>query len=754
MAYDFSQLNDKEFEAIVADLLSIYFGKRIERFKPGKDGGVDGRFYSDSDKETIIQCKHYLKTGYSGLISKLKNDEAKKVNKLSPENYIFVTSLPLSGDNKKEIKEIFSPYLKREDDIFGQEDLNDILSNNSKVEEKYFKLWITSTNVFDRIINNAIKGRSQNELVRIQENSHKYVQTNNHERAIKMLEENHVVIISGEPGIGKTVLADNLALFYVSKGFEFIDIQGSISEAENVYKPETRQVYYFDDFLGSNYFEIIEDKKDSHVVKFIDRIKRDKSKRFILTSRTNIFKSGLLHSPVFSTKSIEQQEYLIKITSLSELDRAKILYNHIWFSDLTEEYIDELYIDKRYKEIIKHKNFSPRLIQFITDVNRVKDKGREGYWDYIVKTLDNPVDIWEDSFKRQSNSYVRALVNLTVINGGTIREEDLRDSYNELIEFKNLKNPSHTEKDFRSMSELAVKSFLNRENIYREIEFSLFNPSIADYVLKEHSTDLRELKNIFKALGSVKSLIQLFSLQSEKIISIPHAKKLKQFLFNDPSIHDKSLNYQLYLAYQLKDEENYGKQIKNLIKKVISTKTSISQFSKFVALLIKFRNSIKIENFDFIISVAGSHYLDESDIKAYGKFIDVFNVDDQDVINHFREETDSFLREELDNVKSDVDLSKYLGRRYVNHLDSWEPEDDEDGVKNELHDLASELLNDLNSDAINNLDLDISSYVNEIDVSQMFVKYLKSIPNPLFEDTDRTGKYNSSTDIDDLFERT
>ena len=107
-----------------------------------------------------------------------------------------MTSLPLSRKNKTEIKEIFSPYLKREDDIFGQEDLNDILSNNPNIEEKYFKLWITSTNVFDRIINNAIKGRSQHELERIQESSFKYVKTNNHEKAleIQFLFDDHTLL--------------------------------------------------------------------------------------------------------------------------------------------------------------------------------------------------------------------------------------------------------------------------------------------------------------------------------------------------------------------------------------------------------------------------------------------------------------------------------------------------------------------------------------------------------------------------------
>jgi len=166
MDYNFSQLNDKEFEILSADLLSIAYETRIERFKPGRDSGVDGRFFTNRDKEIIFQCKHYLKTGYKGLIYKLKKEEAEKVKKLKPAKYIFITSLPLSRANKEEIRNIFNPYIKRTDDIFGQEDLNDLLNKNPEVEERHFKLWISSTSVLSRLFNNAIKGRSEFELLK------------------------------------------------------------------------------------------------------------------------------------------------------------------------------------------------------------------------------------------------------------------------------------------------------------------------------------------------------------------------------------------------------------------------------------------------------------------------------------------------------------------------------------------------------------------------------------------------------------
>ena len=543
MDYDFSQLNDKEFEIIAIDLLSILYEKNIERFKPGKDGGVDGRFFSDDNKEIILQAKHYLNTGYKGLISNLKNNESTKVQKLNPARYIFVTSLSLSRNNKNEIKKIFEPYLRRPDDIFGKEDLNDLLRKNPDIEKKHFKLWISSTAVFEKILNNAIKGRSEFEIERIRRNSHKYVQTKNHFDALKILDDKHVLIISGEPGIGKTFLAENLCLFYASEGYEFIDIEESLSEAENVYSIKRKQIFYFDDFLGSNYFEAIENNKDSHILKFIERIKKDKSKRFILTSRTNILNSGIMCSVKFSISKIRKNELMLTIKNLTAYDRAQILYSHIWFSQLKEDFIGEIYKNRRYREIVDHKNYNPRLIEFITDVDRINVKSGSEYWNFITDTLNNPKDIWRTCFKIQNDAYVRNLVKLTVFNGGSISEKDLQNSFVRMNKLEQLRNDSHIEKDFNSAAKVSTKSFLVRNQRQNNVVYTLFNPSIADFVINEYCDQIENLENIFKALNTIESLVQLSILERENIITQDNILFLKNSIFIDAFQQDKDFDY-------------------------------------------------------------------------------------------------------------------------------------------------------------------------------------------------------------------
>jgi len=95
--YTFSTINDKEFEQLARDLLNAKLKLNLQNFKSGKDGGIDLRFSTvDNSNALVVQAKHYAGSNFSKLKSELKSKELKKVEKLAPESYIFVTSLPLS----------------------------------------------------------------------------------------------------------------------------------------------------------------------------------------------------------------------------------------------------------------------------------------------------------------------------------------------------------------------------------------------------------------------------------------------------------------------------------------------------------------------------------------------------------------------------------------------------------------------------------------------------------------------------------
>jgi broad-specificity NMP kinase len=750
MSYDFSQLNDKEFESLSTDLLSIYFNTRIERFKTGKDQGVDGRFFSASNKEIILQYKHYIKSGYSLLISKLKTHEAEKVKKINPEKYLFVTSLPLSRDNKKDISNIFAPFIKNDNDIYGQEDLNDLLSQYPKIEEKHFKLWISSSNVLNRLINSAIKGRSEYEIEQIEKKSKIYAPTFDHYRALKILEINNAIIISGEPGIGKTTLAENLCLYFVSKGYEFLTIEESLSEAENVYKKGEKQIFYFDDFLGSNYFEAIENKKDSHIMKFIERVHNDKTKLFILTSRTNILNAGVLYSNVFSNNKIQKNEFLLTIDRISELDRAKILYNHIWFSELSEEYIDEIYTEKRYRKIISHKNFNPRLINFITDVERVKVKSNE-YWKYIESMLNNPEDIWNNIFNIQSNSFVRNLVLLTVFNGNRIPEDDLRKSYYRLNDLEGLNNPTNTEKDFNSIVQLATKSFLNREKSNSIVIYSLFNPSIADFIISKYKNDIKKMCTIYKSLFLVNSIDQLISLKNGEIITTSVYAIILDEIFEDAIKQNKNIDYLIYLSYLLCNDEFKINSIVQVLKNIINEKMSLNDYSKLFYLLCKYNERLHEVDVSIILKDIDIKYLKKDELINLLQLMNVYKIDNEEILDEVKEGIWSYLMDIIDDLKNDIDMPLYLS-----HDEYGQTTFDEERIKNKISEGLDSIVSEFNSDIFNKLHIDLYEICSDIDVEKMYWEYMDSPP---FEHPDYTSNTikivsNNIDPIDDLFEKT
>lgn len=763
MEYDFSKLNDREFEILAASVIEKELKNKVEIFKSGRDGGVDGRFWIGEKKEGIIQCKHYFETPYPQLISKLKTEELDKVKKLNPTKYIFVTSKKISRKNKQEIKEIFKPYINTERDIWGLEDLNTFLSKreNQDIVEKNYKLWITSTSVLDILYNNAIKGRSQFTIREIEEKAYRYVVTENHHKGLRILEENNVIILTGEPGIGKTTLADNLAIHYIAKGYGFCDIEENISEAESLFRDNEQKIilFYCDDFLGSNMYDAINNKKDSHIVKFISRIKKDKSKKFILTSRTNILNKAYSLSHIFQNLKIRDNEFLLTIKNLTNLDKAKILYNHIYHSNLPEKFIDIIYEDKRYKEIIKHQNFNPRIIEFITDSSVIGNLKSENYWTYIIKSLDQPEVIWADYFQNQTDDCVRALTYLTVFNNGKITEDKLRNSYTSFLKIHTVNMGDSSDKSFEAVRKLATKSLLNRnlvnENKY---EYVLFNPSIADFILNTYSNEIDLICSILKSLDNEVSIDYLHALLRSNKIDNSYNGRILENLFDyffENKLEREDWDFLIALSYFDFLNARINKRIEYFLNTLINgNNPSGNRLWELLIILSEFEPKIEFKNFKFLYNFM-MDVEDEETLKKLFDFVDVHNIDDETILIQIDILLEKYLRIFVDSNDLDVDYAAHINQTYNYYQGHPEIDVDIHGIEDEIRENLDSFLDGFNENVLEKISFSTYNIVSSIDIDSKVTRYLESY-EPDYDSDSHGGYYLGSSgedDIDAIFER-
>ena len=140
---NFSALSDIEFEGLVGDLLAAELSAPVERFSASPDGGIDLRWKAAPDGNGVGQCKHYLRSSFSQLLSAARR-EVSHVEELEPSDYRFITSFDLSVAQKDRLYVLFKRWMADPNSVIGGRDRDGLLTKHEKVERRHPKLWLAS----------------------------------------------------------------------------------------------------------------------------------------------------------------------------------------------------------------------------------------------------------------------------------------------------------------------------------------------------------------------------------------------------------------------------------------------------------------------------------------------------------------------------------------------------------------------------------------------------------------------------------
>lgn len=484
--YTFGTLSPYDFECLSRDLLQEELGLTLETFTAGPDDGIDLRHSRDPARMLIVQCKHWVGTGFSGLHSHLVKKELPKIRALNPARYVLTTSAPLTPANKQTLVDDLEGHVKSPQDIHGPDDLNNLLGLFPHVERRHFKLYLESEAVLSRVLHNDLYIRASALLDSITRKARIYVPNASYAEAQQRLEANNICIIAGVPGVGKTTLAEMLMLDLHRRNYEIIEITSDIAEADRVYNVERPQAFYYDDFLGQvASADKLGKNEDDRLVKFMLRVRAAKNKRLILTTREYILEQAKLRYEKLDRHRIDLHKYIIDLEKYSTFDRALLLYNHVHFSAIPPSWKLALLRERAYMRIINHANFNPRLIEDVIRLASESARDGVGFVAFMEGVLSNPVTLWEHPFERHLSPLAQQIVLTVASMPPETALDDLRDA---IVSSAWFQEGRHSLRDFEDAIRVLSRTFIdvglcNPKQGDRFQVAKLHNPSIRDFLL-------------------------------------------------------------------------------------------------------------------------------------------------------------------------------------------------------------------------------------------------------------------------------
>lgn len=524
MTYYFKNLSSADFEDLARDLLGKEMGLRFEGFCAGPDGGIDGRHAGDSGKSIILQAKHYEGSPLGKLKASMKRERS-SIDKLNADRYVLVTSCPLTPNAKSELASIIGPSLKSETDILGPEDLNQLLRDHPSVLKSHIKLWLSGTGVLETILRVASHAYASMTLEDIAQKVKVYAPNPSFDQSLRKLDEHHVLIISGPPGVGKTTLAEMLCYTFLSEEWELIPIR-SLEDGLASIQDGKRQIFLFDDFLG----RVALDKKalahkDSELARFILRVRKSKHARFILTTRGYIFEEARQVSEHLGDERLDVTKYMLDVGIYTRRIKARILYNHLLVSGVPRMYLKALIESNSLPAIIDHANYNPRVIEAMTDDLHISTIDVAAYPEAFLEALKNPHRIWDAAFKRHlDNRCQNLLLSMFFLSEYGTHMADLRAAYDALhAALSTSYGYPHGPKDFEEALRILEGSFLK----ISDGMVSYINPSLRDY-LSNYLADEELLLRMAPTAKSVNWILRLWTFTGMKFSFFDQNRRIAQ----------------------------------------------------------------------------------------------------------------------------------------------------------------------------------------------------------------------------------
>lgn len=609
---DFSIISPKEFENLCSDILSHCLKKDVRTFKEGADGGIDIAF---RNKHCFImgQCKRYTILSYRRLMKDLEK-EATKVKSNKPSEYYVFTSMSLNPSQIKSIYDLFAPFMNDINAIFDKEKIESFLNaqESAYIKRKNLKLWIDSYNTLSEILKPDLSIHVDELMRNIESHKKLYIQTNIFFDARKALQDKRIILVTGKPGVGKSTLCEMVLMDFVLNNSGSRVIYSSLSDYNQLLSnldklSKIKEIIYIDDFLGQSCVALASDKIKS-IKLLLSYVSNHDNVYLIINSRTSVVKEAKHIDDDISDRFDDLVNIDIQAKDYTKIEKAQILYSHIVTSDLDDERIDILLGNKKYLKIIEHKNYNPRLIQYMVN-KRMYGANPARYLDYIEYLMEHPEKVWEKEYSLMIYPEDRLLMEtLYTLSDYHVEEKVLEKAFN-----AQKGNPDFSSIDlskanlFNSSKARLIGSFLNVLSFINKEESSIevADPSVNDFLKVEFANKSKDqIDNLAKRAICVDQLMRLYGddFYDERLIRHIDCNFLEHAIVVNPHNYYKAV---LCIASQrTNNSERFKKSLLEAINYFV-TSTQISfDFGKKYSLgdlVVELVSDESLDCYDFLL---------------------------------------------------------------------------------------------------------------------------------------------------------
>ena len=504
-------LNPTDFEEFANKISGILFNKKIFGFGEGKDDGIDG--IDDIVSPTIvIQSKRYQSRTNPADFVKIALKEIDKIKETSLRyewtehfEYVIITSTNLNPTSRKTIRDYAEGLMSNDSNIIDGGVLKDL-----SCKEEYEEIF-TYYNLKNKKLVELLKDDKQ-ECISLESrdyfsdlNSNYFVETEVLYRLFDLLNRDRIAILTGDPGVGKTTMCKMVGNLFSCKGDgEYFILERNIDEVQNVidmfnqyYRNDISKNLFvvFDDFLGRTALDTSE-RQIKKLRTLYSLVSNSDNLYILLNSRTQILNAAKNEDMEFGQLIDDKnnKKVTIDISKYSPVEKAGIFRKNIEFEfdsqSISEKKIMnakycELIDGKKYRTIVNHRNFNPRLIGLIASQS-LKSEGN--YFEYCIKALNNPSRLYEGLFKKLPETHKLFLVCLYCFEEYPIILRDMENSFGKI-----LKNDNYDLREIEQDLEESWVVIKNDESLKNErIDFA--NPSIIDFISNKKTTNSLFLK--------------------------------------------------------------------------------------------------------------------------------------------------------------------------------------------------------------------------------------------------------------------